>query len=284
MGGKNGIIISTRVNLKQMNLPLCKFIKRKAALDAFGFSCFIGTAMTPPVNREKPVTENGTPFFKMKDLVAATGIPKSTILLYVNKGLLPQPVRHGSNVAYYHPDCIERVAFIKRVQASRRLPLAAIKGLLKEMDRGKDVHALLDLQTVLFAGEDDDRLDLEGLAAASGLSMEQAGSLVAARLLVPVEDGCFDREDVAVARLLKSGLSLGFRIEELDFYPRLAEQVVAHELELRRKHTRDLAFDDDAVATLEMTHVARGLRAYIIDRVMQRRLIAFKGLKDKEKP
>ena len=240
--------------------------------------------MTLSANREKPVTENGTPFYKMKDLVAATGIPKSTILLYVNKGLLPQPVRHGSNVAYYHPDCAERIAFIKRIQASRRLPLAAIKGLLKEMDRGKDVNALLDLQTVIFAGEDDVRLDQRGLAAATGLSTSQAAALVAARLLVPLEDGRFDREDVAVGKLLKTGLDLGFRIEELDFYPKLADQVVAHELELRRRHTRELTYDEDAAATLEMTHLARGLRTYIIDRVMQRRLIAFKGLKDKEKP
>lgn len=239
--------------------------------------------MTHPANKERPVTKKGTPFYKMKDLVAATNIPKSTILLYVNKGLLPQPVRHGSNVAYYHPDCAERIVFIKRIQASRRLPLAAIKGLLKEMDRGKDVHALIDLQTVLFAGENDDRLDLQGLVAATGLSTDQAGALVDARLLVPLEDGCFDREDVAVGKLLKTGLALGFEIEELDFYPRLADQIVAQELELRLRHTRDMAFDEDAAATLEMTHVARGLRAYIIDRLMQRRLIAFKGLKNKEK-
>lgn len=229
--------------------------------------------MTHPANKERPVTTKGAPFYKMKDLVAATGIPKSTILLYVNRGLLPQPVRHGSNVAYYHPDCAERIVFIKRIQASRRLPLAAIKGLLKEMDRGKDVNALLDLQTVLFAGENDDRLDLQGLVAATGLSTDQTRALVDARLLVPLEDGCFDREDVAVGKLLKTALELGFGIEELDFYPRLADQIVASELALRLRHTRNMAFEEDAAATLEMTQVARGLRAYIIDRLMQRRLI-----------
>ena len=194
-------------------------------------------------------------------------------IVATNKGLLPQPVRHGSNVAYYHPDCTERIVFIKRIQASRRLPLAAIKGLLKEMDRGKDVNALLDLQTVLFAGENDDRLDRQGLVAATGLSTDQARALVDARLLVPLEDGCFDREDVAVGKLLKTGLELGFEIEELDFYPRLADQIVASELALRLRHTWDMAFEENAAATLEMTHVARGLRAYIIDRLMQRRLI-----------
>jgi len=219
----------------------------------------------------------------MKDLSAAAGIPKSTILLYVNKGLLPQPVRPVSNVAYYHPDCVERIAFIRRIQSSHRLPLAAIKGLLKEMDRGKDINTLLDLQTLLFAGEGEQRLDAEGLAQATGLSADQIEALVIARLLIPLENGRFDREDVAVGKLLKTGLKLGFKFEELTFYPQLADQIVQNEIELRRRHTQDLAFDEDAALTLEMTPVARGLRTYIIDRVMQRRLIAFRGLKDKEK-
>jgi len=236
----------------------------------------------PP--KERPSTENGTLYYKMKDLIAATGIPKSTILLYINKRLLPQPVRPVSNVAYYHPNCVERIAFIRRIQSSHRLPLAAIKGLLKEMDRGKDVNALLDLQTLLFDRGNDKRLDDQDLADATGLSAGQVETLVAARLLVPLEDGCFDQEDVAVGKLLKTGLQLGFEIEELAFYPRLADQIVTNELKLRLRHTRDLTFDEDASLTLEMTPVARGLRAYIIDRVMQRRLIAFKGLKNKENP
>jgi len=239
--------------------------------------------MSTPLQNKWPTTENGTPYHKMKDLSAASGIPKSTILLYVNKGLLPQPVRPVSNVAYYHPDCVERIAFIRRIQSSHRLPLAAIKGLLKEMDRGKDINTLLDLQTLLFAGEGEQRLDTEGLAAATGLSTDQIEVLVAMRLLVPLENGRFDREDVAVGKLLKTGLKLGFKFKELTFYPQLADQIVQNEIELRRRHTQDLTFDEDAALTLEMTPVARGLRTYITDRVMQRRLIAFKGLKDKEK-
>ena len=239
--------------------------------------------MTPLAAPKKPATKDGTPYYKMKDLVSVTGIPKSTILLYVNKGLLPQPVRPVPNVAYYHPTCAKRIAFIRRIQASHRLPLAAIKGLLKEMDRGKDVNALLDLQTHLFAGREGRRLDAQGLAKATGLTTVQVAALVAARLLIPLENGRFDREDVAVGKLLKIGLSLGLMMEELSFYPRLADEIVTHEIDLRRSRTRNLAFEEDAMLTLEMTRLARGLRAYIIDRIMQRRLLTFNGLKNKEK-
>ena len=249
-----------------------------------GVSCFYDDEMMIPARKERPVTEDGKPYYKMKDLVAVTGIPKSTVILYVNRGLLPQPIRTGPNVAYYHPDCEQRITFIKRIQSSHRLPLAAIKGLLKEVDRGKDVNALLNLQTLIFAKGGDDPLDARELAGETGLSSGQVAALVGARLLVPLEDGSFNREDVAVGKLLQSGLALGLKIEELDFYPQLADRIVENELELRFRHTRDLAFDEDAALTLEMTRIARGLRAYIIDRIMQRRLISYKGLKNKETP
>jgi DNA-binding transcriptional MerR regulator len=82
---------------------------------------------------------------KMKALVDAAGVAKSTILLYVNTGLLPEPVRTQPNMAYYHPVCVERIGFIKQVQKRHRLPLKAIKGLIREMDRGRDVTALVAL-------------------------------------------------------------------------------------------------------------------------------------------
>ncbi len=256
-----------------------KFVKRKVTLDTFDNSCLDAATMTIPAQKGRPSTENGTHYYKMKDLVETTGIPKSTIILYVNKGLLPQPVRTSPNVAYYHPDCTQRIAFIKRIQSSHRLPLAAIKGLLKEIDRGKDVNALLDLQTLIFARDDDDRFDAQGLASETGLSPGQVEALVRTRLLVPLEEGSFDREDVAIGKLLHSGLKLGMRTEELDFYPKMADEIVEKELDLRLRHTRALSFDEDAVMTLEMTRIARGLRTYIIDRIMQRRLITYKGLK-----
>ncbi len=91
----------------------------------------------------RPRTGDNTPMLKMKELADATGVAKSTILLYVNKGLLPLPVKTSPNMAYYDPLCVDRIAFIKKVQSTHRLPLAAIKGLLKEMDKGRDVTPLL---------------------------------------------------------------------------------------------------------------------------------------------
>jgi len=219
---------------------------------------------------------------KMKDLSEATGVAKSTILLYVKKGLLPPPVKTSPNMAYYDPVCIERVKFIKNIQASRRLPLGAIKGLLKEMDNGRDVSPLLELQTTLFGGTGE-KMDTASFCENAGLTPEELDCLCGLELIIPLEDRSFDSHDLNLARQIKKCMDAGIDPSDLAFYPEYAKKIVTAEIQMREKYTKDLGFKEDAVLTLEMTQMARGLRAYVIDRKLQKELIKFKGLK-KNKP
>lgn len=232
------------------------------------------------ISSNKPQTDSGKSYLKMKELVEATGVPKSTLILYVNTGLLPQPVRTQRNMAYYHPLCVERVAFIKQAQTRHRLPLDAIKGLLKEMDSGRDVGPLVELQTTLF-GSRGRRAGKASFCTTTGLRVDQVDALCEARILVTLSDGKFDAEDQAMGRLLKKGFDLGMTVADLNFYPDLADRMVKKEITLRQKFTEPLSFEKDAAVTLELTRMARSLRAYVIDRIMQKRLITFKGLKNR---
>ncbi|MFH1135015.1 MAG: MerR family transcriptional regulator [Pseudomonadota bacterium] len=233
---------------------------------------------------EKPKKErDGVPeqLMKMKDLAAAVGLPKSTILHYVNQGLLPEPVRTGPNMAYYHPACVERIGFIRQVQSKHRLPLAVIKGLIREMEKGRDVSALVELQAYLFGQSwSRRRLDQAAFGQAAGLSPEDLEKLLSQKIISPLENGLFDQEDVAIGRILKRGLERGVEPGDWSFYVRLAEEIVDQEMALRAKCTADLSFEDDAVLTMELTKAGRALRAYIIDRRFQRRIIKMKGLKN----
>ena len=150
----------------------------------------------------KPVTKNNQPMLKMKQLSESTGVAKSTILLYVKKGLLPKPVKTSPNMAYYHPICIDRVAFIKKIQSSHRLPLAAIKGLIREMDKGRDISPLLELQSMLF-GSKMEQLDKTAFCHESGLTPAQLEFLCKNDLLSPIEKNFFDDQDLAAAKLFK---------------------------------------------------------------------------------
>ncbi len=174
----------------------------------------------------RPVTGDSTRMLKMKELADATGVAKSTILLYVNKGLLPLPVKTSPNMAYYDPLCVDRIAFIKKVQSTHRLPLAAIKGLLREMDKGRDVTPLLELQSMVF-GSSAEKMNAYAFADASGLTELQLKELCGFGLIMPVEPDLFDEQDLELARQLKSCLDRGMVAEDLSFYPEFAKKIVA---------------------------------------------------------
>lgn len=225
----------------------------------------------------RPLTEDNRPMLKMKQLTDATGVAKSTILLYVKKGLLPRPVKTCPNMAYYHPDCINRIAFIKQVQNSHHLPLEAIKGLLREMDRGRDVGSFLALQSLLF-GSDTERMNRSAFCRATGLSDGELSRLCRENLILPMGPDSFDGQDVVIGVLLKRGMDLGIETADLAFYPVAANRIVEAEIRLRERYTKNLDFSENASLTMELTRVAKGLRTYIIDRILQKKLIRYNGL------
>jgi DNA-binding transcriptional MerR regulator len=71
----------------------------------------------------------------MKELAGATGVGRETIRYYIREGLLPAPDRPGRNVAWYDESFVERIALIKEMQRTRRLPLHVIKATVTAVRR-----------------------------------------------------------------------------------------------------------------------------------------------------
>jgi DNA-binding transcriptional MerR regulator len=231
---------------------------------------------------KRPQNDSGEPYLKMKELMAATGLTKATLQHYVNQRLLPVPLRTSPNMAWYPPHTVARAQFVKQVQQRHRLPLAAIRGLVRAMDQGHDVAPLVELQAAVFSRQRARPLSPAGFSLRTGLTPAQVIDLCRRRLIMPLEADRFDEQDVALGRLLARGLALGIDPAELAFYPRLAAEIVAHEMALRNRHTSEMDFEQDAGVSLELTGMARSLRAYIIDRTLQRELIRYQGLKPKK--
>ncbi len=231
---------------------------------------------TRPQSRDNDVDD--APKLKMKELVNASGAPKSTILLYVKQGLLPKPVKTSPNMAYYDPICINRIAFIKQVQSTHRLPLAAIKGLIRELEKGQNVDLMLELQTKVF-GSGQKKISSNAFCKATGLNKKKLDQFCHLGLIIPLENNMFDEHDKTIGKLLKQSLNLKMNPGDLSFYPDIAKQLVKKELKLREYHTKDLTFDENASLTLELTNMARSIRSYVMDRTMQKQLMEYKGLK-----
>lgn len=213
--------------------------------------------------------------FKMQDLVQATGVPKSTILHYLNEGLLPKPVKTSRNMAYYSPACVERITFIKVMQSKYRLSLAIIKKFLQKGSVGPEIEPYLELRSFIYGRRDDrELLDLEAFCRAAGLTAPEVAALQKSGLLLPLEPDRFDAEDLTIGRILKDCLQLGLTPEESSFYPRLARDIVDHEMAIRDRLVKGLSLEDNATLTLQLTRGARALRPYIIDRMFQLRAMS----------
>lgn len=238
--------------------------------------------MAKKAARKRPTTADGVPLLRMHELVKATGLPKSTILFYANEGLLSEPVKTSSNMAYYHPDSIERLRFIKTMQNNHRLPLSKIRSLLAWRAEGQDVTLRVELVKGVFGESQGPLLDEAAFCQATGLTPDQTKELVRARLLLPLESGHFDQEDVGMGLLYARGLSQGVKVEDLTFYPSLAKQIVDEEMALRHRLTHDLPDEVDAGRTLQLVQAARAMRSYVIDRLFRLRIASAKDLKDED--
>ena len=71
--------------------------------------------------------------------------------------------------------------------------------------------------------------------------------------------------------MLRKTIDLGIYPEDAAYYRYFAEKIVDKEMAIHKRHIKDLSFEDVIALTLELTGIARSLRAYVIDRVFQKR-------------
>ena len=220
---------------------------------------------------------------KMKDLVNATGVPKATILHYLREGLLPEPVKTSTNMAYYDQLSVARIRLIRQLQRHHRLKLSEIRRVLAESIDEEELSMRTSLNELIFGPlQTEGDLDLPAFCEATGLSKEQVLQFLRAKLLLPTEEGRFDRGDVVMGQTYATGISAGLQLEDMAYYVELGEKIVNHEMALRGRLTRHLPSLQNASLTMQLVNAARMTRAYIIDRLFQRRIAAMRDLKDGE--
>jgi DNA-binding transcriptional MerR regulator len=215
----------------------------------------------------------GSTGLRMNELMAATGLPKSTLAHYLKEGLLPAPAKSSRNMAYYPRESVERVRLIRALQA-QSVPLARIRQYLELGERGYDPTVLVRINELVFGRAEGEALDREAYLSATGLRAEQFEELARVRLLLPRTAGGFDPQDVALGRIYARMLGLGITAADLAFYGEHAEAIVEREMDLRMRVTLAMEFGDDAAATARMVEAARAIRTYVIDRTFQHRVAA----------
>ena len=78
---------------------------------------------------------------RISELARRAGVTPRTIRFYVQEGLLPEPERTYKNMAYYHPECVDKIKAIKKAQSVRYLPLEVIRRILEQNNYDYDALA-----------------------------------------------------------------------------------------------------------------------------------------------
>jgi len=164
---------------------------------------------------------------KMSELVARSGVEKSTIQHYLREGLLPGPAkRPHRNMAYYSPSLVERIGLIRQLQTEQRLPLGRIKQLLVDHTNTDEVRRWLARQD-LFPEPVTEPVTRTELLARTGLSRADLDRLEELKFLRPTRKGrtvLYSPNDVAVvqsvAAMRRAGLNEenGFAIDDMLLY------------------------------------------------------------------
>jgi DNA-binding transcriptional MerR regulator len=183
-------------------------------------------------------------------------------------------------MAYYNSACIERIRFIRTIQSKYAFPLSKIKLLLAKKDEGVDVAPILELNETVFKNSEGPCLDKGAFYVATGLTPGQGKALMGDGLLLPLEKGRFNEQDVTIGRIYAQGLALGIKVSDMTLYAVTAKQIVDEEMLLRRRFTAHLPDDQDAEITRKLVQAARATRNYVIDRTFQKRIAAAGNLKD----
>jgi len=175
-------------------------------------------------------------------------------------------------MAYYDPQCIERLRFIRHAKTRHRLSVNEILALLKK--NNDEVPPWFELDGLIFDTAGDPTIDVQALCLATGLSSAQVDELTEARLLLPMEQGRFDSKDTAAAVILAQAMELGVSSDDCSYYPELGREIVDREMALRHRATCRLSPQQDADLTAFLVRLARVLRTYVIDRLFQLRVAA----------
>lgn len=164
---------------------------------------------------------------KISELSARSGVPTSSIKLYLREGLLPAGTATAANQAEYGDGHLERLALIRALREVARLPLEQIARVTAELDRAQSEGWTSDADPIglalraAHARPARDRSDAEQ-AELDRLRGEVEGLLALQPWMVQREVSGFAREVAEFVCDVRHYLYPEFAVSELAEYLRIA--------------------------------------------------------------
>jgi DNA-binding transcriptional MerR regulator len=216
-------------------------------------------------------------------LAGMSGVSVQTIHYYIGQGLLKPPVKTSRNMAYYDPQCIEEIRYIKELQSKRFLPLSMIKLMVQAKRRGQGTEHLVDMRSLLedlfhpLETETEPvpkELSFHELASDGGLSEADLKTLETMGLIMPsvTDHGqLYDDIDLHIARIIKKLTGLGLTFNDLNIYSQYVEVI---QNEAQAIHDKIHRLPDAEIFTLtELVKTLNMLKTYLGIKVCRETLL-----------
>lgn len=206
---------------------------------------------------------------RMKDLVEATGVARSTIHYYVSEDLIPPPERPKPNVALYDPISVDLIRYIRDAQRLHRYPLDWIRTNVKHILAGLPPDDLLHLNERLL-GPPRPLVDVE---EAKGQLDDADGALerfVSLGLVHPTTDGKYDEFDIRVAEVLQRAEDAGLPAEAFTGVVHALREVEAQTAAIAKEYI-DSPMPMSAERAMLLVEIMGRLHPYLLRRFLEER-------------
>ena len=136
----------------------------------------------------------------MNKLVKMTRENKSTLIYYVNEGLLPEPQRPRKNVALYEEKCVKIVKYIRYFQNSLYYSIGQIKELIKNgtINFDDSVDMIINSLSSISIGKRE--FSIKDVLDKTGISSEELEKLQKLELIR--KDDFYSQKDIDVIEVL----------------------------------------------------------------------------------
>ncbi|MDQ7043930.1 MAG: MerR family transcriptional regulator [Sulfurimonas sp.] len=176
--------------------------------------------------------------YKISELVAKTGVPKSTILYYIKEGLLPEAKKVKANVHKYSNEHLELIKYIKYMQENMGSTNEELKSILtkKNASFSSSYTMLAPLMNTL-SGEISGMkyYTQEEFSKHFDIDKKRLEGLMQEGIVIPIQKNRLTDKDAALVHLVEEFLSLGLDYSILKEYVKQARVLSRLEQEMQEQ-------------------------------------------------
>ena len=214
--------------------------------------------------------------YKISEVVAMTGVPKSTILYYIKEGMLPEARKLKANVHRYNDEHVERLKYIRYMQEEVGSTNEQIKTALGNANRSLSSSLTMIeplMNTLSRIPADAEHYTKAAFADAFDLDAALVQRLLDEGILLPTANDDFTHKDAAVVKLAEMFERVGVAPDILRAYAEHAKALSELERQMQQnlcKVRTDENFTDLWKILFETLFTAK---PYLFDRTAYRAFV-----------